>query len=331
MNKVHHAMVDGVSGMDLMAAMFDLTPAPAPAPDSGPGAVWTPRPEPSAASIAARALTRQPADLARAAYSGIRDPRGALAGLATAVRGASVMAPLLRPHRSTLTGPVGAERRFTVARASLAEVKGVRRAFGATVNDVVLAAISRGFRDLLASRGETVDGRTIRTMVPVSVRADDEHGSYNNRVTTLFADLPVGLEDPAERLAFVHSQMQAFKASGRAVAADTLVGMAGFAPALLLSLAGRIGTHTPVAAVDTVTTNIPGPQVPLYLLGRRMLEVFPFVPIAARVRITVGIFSYDGGLTFGINSDRDSVPDAHVLARGIEAGVRELVESAGSA
>ena len=328
-NKVHHAMVDGVSGMDLMAAMFD--PTPAARPHGPPATTWRPEPEPSAAAIATRALARQPADLARAAVGGIRHPRRALGGLATAVRGAGVFAPLLRPHRSGLTGPVGRRRRFTVARASLAEVKLVRRAFGATVNDVVLAAVSRGFRDLLASRDEPLPGRTVRTMVPVSVRSAEERGSYNNRVTTVFAELPVGLADPVERLASVRAEMEAFKASGRAVAADTLIGMAGFAPALLLDLAGRLGARTPVAAVDTVTTNIPGPQVPLYLLGRRMLEVFPFVPIAARVRITVGIFSYDGRLTFGINSDLDTVPDVGVLADGIEAGVRELVEAAGSA
>lgn len=324
-NKTHHAMVDGVAGMDLTAMILDIAPNAVPEP---PQEAWTPEPEPSHARFALRAAVSQPTELARALAAGIARPKRLVKSARRAARGLTAFAPLLRPHDTSLTGPIGPHRRFTVARASLEDVKAVRRAVGGTVNDVVLAAVTKGFRDLLEAHGEEVDGRTIRSMVPVSVRSEGEHGTYNNRVTALFADLPVGEADPLRRLTLVREQMEKFKASGRAVAADTLVGLAGFAPALLLDLAGRLTAHTPVATFDTVTTNIPGPQIPLYMLGHRMIEIFPFVPIAARIRTTVGIFSYNGGMTFGINSDYDSVPYVEVLATGIESGLRELRKAA---
>ena len=168
----------------------------------------------------------------------------------------------------------------------------------------------------------------VRTLVPVSVRAQHERGTYNNKVSALFAELPVGLEDPIERLGVVHEQMQELKASGQAVAAERLTALSGFAPAMLLALAGRVGTRLPQRSLNTVTTNVPGPQQPLYLAGRRMLEAFPFVPLGGSVRIGVAIFSYDGGINFGVTGDYDSAPDIDVLARGAENGVAELVEIA---
>jgi WS/DGAT/MGAT family acyltransferase len=212
----------------------------------------------------------------------------------------------------------------------LVDVKRVREAHGGTINDVVLAVITSGFRDLLLSRGEPVEGRVIRTLVPVSVRADHERGSYNNKVSAMFAELPVEIEDPVRRLAAVHEQMQHLKGSGQAVAAERLTALGGFAPAMLLALAGRVGTRLPQSAVNTVTTNVPGPQQPLYLAGRRMLEAFPFVPLGGHVRVGVAIFSYDGGINFGVTGDLDSAPDIGVLCRGIEAGLSQLLD-AGSA
>ena len=158
----------------------------------------------------------------------------------------------------------------------------------------MLTAIAGGFRELLASRGEPTD-RVVRTLVPVSVRSPEEHGEYNNRVSAIFADLPVGIEDPVERLAAVHRQMERLKRSHEAVAGDVLVGLSGFAPAMLLALGLRTATQVPQRNVNTVTTNVPGPQRPLYAAGRRMLECFPYVPLAGHVRVGVAIFSYDGG------------------------------------
>jgi len=206
-----------------------------------------------------------------------------------------------------------------------------RTSFGGTVNDVVLAAITRGFRDLLLGRGEPVEGRVIRTLVPVSVRAEHERGTYNNKVSALFAELPVGIEDPVARLQSMREQMQALKESGQAVAAERLTALSGFAPSMLLALGGRVAGRTPQRNVQTVTTNVPGPQQPLFLAGRRMLEAFPFVPIGGSARVGIAIFSYDGGLNFGITGDYEHAPDIEVLASGIEAGVRELLDAAAPA
>ena len=158
-------------------------------------------------------------------------------------------------------------------------------AHGVTINDVVLAVITNGFRELLLSAASPSRGGSIRTLVPVSVRADDEHGTYNNKVSAMFAELPVEIEDPVERLQSLHEQMQHLKHSGQAVAAERLTALSGFAPAMLLALAGRVGTRLPQSSVNTVTTNVPGPQHPLYLSGRRMLEAFPFVPLGGHVRV----------------------------------------------
>ena len=232
---------------------------------------------------------------------------------------------LTRGASSSLNGPIGPHRRWDWARARLVDIKQIRALHGGTVNDVVLAVITGGFRDLLLGRGETVEGRVVRTLVPVSVRADDAHGTYDNKVSAMFAELPVGLDDPVERVHCLHEQMQDLKQSGQAVAAERLTALGGFAPAMLLALGGRVATRLPQSAVNTVTTNVPGPQYPLYLAERRMLDAFPFVPLGGNVRVGVAIFSYDGGINFGVTGDRDSSPDIGVLCRGIERGVAELL------
>jgi diacylglycerol O-acyltransferase len=170
-----------------------------------------------------------------------------------------------------------------------------------------------------------VEGRVIRTLVPVSVRAEAERGTYNNKVSAMFAELPVELEDPVERLDSLHEQLQQLKQSGQAVAAERLTALGGFAPAMLLALAGRVASRLPQSSVNTVTTNVPGPQHPLYLAQRRMLEAFPFVPLGGWVRVGVAIFSYDGEINFGVTGDRDTAPDIGVVCRGVEHGVAQLL------
>jgi WS/DGAT/MGAT family acyltransferase len=197
---------------------------------------------------------------------------------------------------------------------------------GGTVNDVVLAVITRGFRDLLQSRGEPVADRVVRTLVPVSVRKEDEKGTYNNRVSVMFAELPVGIEDPLERLASIREQLNLLKERKQAVAAEVLTSMSGFAPPMLLALAARVGTRLPQQTVQTVTTNVPGPQQPLYAAGRRMLSAMPYVPLSGTVRIGVAIFSYAGQLNFGVTGDYETAPDIEILCAGIEQGVSELLQ-----
>ena len=323
LSKMHHSVVDGVSGSELLSAILDEQREPEPPPPES----WRPERQPSGAELAGRALGQ----LALSPFAGVRSqlgsPRGAAERAVETVQGLLTMGGILRPPRaSSLNGPIGPHRRWDWARSRLSDVKRIRNAFGGTVNDVVLTAIAGGFRELLASRGERID-RVVRTLVPVSVRSAEEQGEYNNRVSAIFAELPVGIEDPVERLASVHRQMERLKGSHEAVAGDVLVGLSGFAPAMLLALGLRTATHVPQRSVNTVTTNVPGPQRPLYAAGRRMLECFPYVPLAGRVRVGVAIFSYDGALAFGVTGDYDHAPDIGVLCRGIERSMGALVEA----
>jgi WS/DGAT/MGAT family acyltransferase len=231
---------------------------------------------------------------------------------------------------SSLNGPLGPHRRWSWARGALADVQQVRKVFGGTVNDVVLAAITHGFRELLEARGESVD-RELTTLVPVSVRRPDERGTYNNRVSAMFATLPVAIVDPVARLHSISAQLAGLKESKQAVAGEVLTSLSGFAPPMLLALGARLASRVPQRTLNTGTTNVPGPQVPLYAAGCVLLESFPYIPLFASVRLAVAIFSYNGGLRFGISGDYDSTPDIDVLATGIEHGLAELVQLAADA
>ena len=207
----------------------------------------------------------------------------------------------------------------------LGDVKAVRATLGGTVNDVVLTIVSGGLRDLLEARGESVAERTVRTLVPVSVRRPGEHGTYNNRVSAMLADLPVGLADPAARLAAVRAQMDGLKQSKQAVAGDVLTSLSGFAPPMLLALGARLGARSSSFGLETGITNVPGPQQPLQTLGRRLLESYPYVPLIGQARISIAIFSYDGGLYLGVTGDYDSSSDIDILTAGAERSMAELL------
>jgi diacylglycerol O-acyltransferase len=324
LSKVHHCMVDGVAATDLMSVMFsDESAGPA---DGG----WSPGPEPSGLNVLLHSVARGVSD----PVAQLRGLRGVVGSPAESLRSlaglAGAIAPGVRALRpvgaSSLTGPIGPHRVWSWAKARLSDVKTVRIGLGGTVNDVVLTIISAGFRELLESRGETVEAdRAVRTMVPVSVRRGDEKGVYNNRVSAVFAGLPVGLDEPVQRLDAIRAQMDGLKESKQAVAGDVLVSLTGFAPPLLLALGSRAVARAPRLNVHTATTNVPGPQQPVQTLGRRLLESYPFVPVVGSVRIVVAIFSYDGGLYFGVTGDYDSAADIGVLTTGIERGMDELL------
>lgn len=328
-SKTHHAMVDGVAGTDLLAVMLDSSPDQA-RPEVPE---WNPEQPASNARLLAEAAVERavsPYEIVRSGRRIVRAPRQFVKDVAETAKGMSSMAGLAVPTAATsLNGPIGPHRRYSWARGSVTEVKGVRTALGGTLNDVVLAAISQGFRELLIGRGEQVDGRTVRSLVPVSVRRPGEKGSYNNRVSAMFAELPVGIADPVERLHAVTAQLARLKDSKQAVAGDVLTGLAGFAPPVLLAVGTRVAVRAPQRNINTVTTNVPGPRVQLYAAGRRMLEAFPYVPLAGRVRIGVAIFSYLDTLNFGVTGDYNTTEDLDVLAHGIEAGMADLVKAAG--
>jgi diacylglycerol O-acyltransferase / wax synthase len=331
LSKTHHAMVDGVSGTDLLAVVMDISPEPsAPIPDQ-----WHPGAAPSRGQLAAEAvvdMVRSPYEQLRALRAATRVPRQAVAQLSEVGRGLSAMAGLIRPTPlSSLNGPIGPHRRYAWAQTSVDDIKSVRKAMGGTFNDVVLATITRGFRELLQSRGEPTD-RVVRTLVPVSLRARNEtgvavgDGTVANKVSAMFASLPVGVADPVERLHAITDQMAGLKESRQALAGEAMTSLAGFVSPVLLALGTRVAARAAQRNINTVTTNVPGPQIPLYVAGRQMIKAFPYVPLAGQVRVGVAIFSYDGEVNFGITGDYDTAPDIEVLGHGIEEGMAELLK-----
>jgi WS/DGAT/MGAT family acyltransferase len=332
--KTHHCLVDGVSGTELLAAIMDLSPEPS---EVAPADNWVPDAQPSGLQLAARTLidlARSPSEqLLAARRTGLVSAASAVAA-ARIAKGLASFAGLIRPTEpSSLNGPIGPHRRWAWAAATVDDVKSVRRAFGGTFNDVVLAVITAGFRALLESRGETTE-RELRTMVPVSVRPRHAGGlavgdaTYNNKVSAMFARLPVNVADPLERLRVITEQMEGLKDSQEALAGEALTSLAGFAPPMLLGLGLRAASRFPQRNFNTVTTNVPGPQIPLYMHGRRMLQAYPYVPLWGQVRITIAIFSYNGEVAFGVTGDYDSAADIEVLCRGIEEGLAELLHLA---
>jgi diacylglycerol O-acyltransferase / wax synthase len=276
-----------------------------------------------------RTLTRRtlnPSEQLRSVRAAARAPRASLVQARDLLRGMTSAARVMRPvGGSSLTGPVGPHRTWSWAQVRLSDVKSVRAALGGTVNDVVLTIVSAGLRDLLEARGDRIADRTIRALVPVSVRRPGERGVYNNRVSAMVAELPVGVADPAARLDAVRAQMDGLKQSKQAVAGDVLTSLSGFAPPMLLALGARLAARSPSLGVQTGITNVPGPQQPLHTLGRRLLESFPFVPVIGQVRISIAIFSYDGGLYVGVTGDYDSSSDIDILTTGVERSMAELL------
>jgi diacylglycerol O-acyltransferase len=332
--KTHHSIVDGVSGTELLTVLLDTSPNPSPQVDDP----WKPEPAPSPLTLAADAIAtmaRSPYEQLRALRAASRVPRQAVAQLGEIAKGMAALAGLVpRTPVSSLNGPIGPHRRYGWASTTVDDIKRIRKELGGTFNDVVLTAITAGFRALLESRGESVD-RVVRTLVPVSVRSRDlsgravGDGTYDNKVSAMFAELPVGIADPVERLEVVSTQLAGLKESNQAMAGEALTSLSGFAPPVLLALGTRIATKAAQRNINTVTTNVPGPQLPLYVLGRRMRTALPYVPLGAQCRTGIAIFSYDGQVNFGVTGDYDTTPDLDALCRGIEDGMAELGVLAG--
>jgi diacylglycerol O-acyltransferase len=325
--KTHHAMVDGISAVDIGTVILDLTPTPREVPDDD----WIPEHSPSSASLMVGAVTdlvRRPSQALDTARSAVVDARATVGKITTIAGGLLASArTMARPAPdSPLNVPIGEQRRFGMAATSLDDYKRVRKAHGGTVNDVVLATVTGALRTWLLTRGETVTpSTTIRAMVPVSVRVDDQSGQLGNRVSSYFVDLPVGEINPVMRLRQVSAAMRAHKDSGQAVGADALVQLTGFAPPTIHALAARAASGFTRRLFNLVVTNVPGPQFPLYAAGARMLEMYPVVPLAKGQAVSIGLTSYDGGVYYGLNADRDAMPDIDVLAGCLEESLAELV------
>jgi WS/DGAT/MGAT family acyltransferase len=328
--KSHHCLVDGVSGVDITTVLFDLERDPDRAAESSADQ-WLAQPEPSDAELLADALlerTISPGEIARGARRLLRGPRRAAERLSEALGAAGSFASegMAAPDApfNVLIGP---HRRFAWVQASLADLKRVKTELGGTVNDVVLAAVTGALRRYLRAKGHPIEGLELRAMVPVSVRTADEHGALGNRVSAMMAPLPVWCEDPAERLRLIRATMGDLKSSDQAVGATLLTQLADFAPPTIAGQAARLQSRQ--RFFNLVITNIPGPQVPLYLLGRRMERVFPMVPLAKNQGFCVGVMSYDGQVNFGLIGDYDAMPDLDHLGGHLEASLDELIEAGG--
>src|SRR5215472_5183226 len=327
--KVHHCMADGIGGADLMAEVFDLQPDSKP-PCQPP--VWQPQPGLSlgaafasgmhdAATWPVHAMVSVPRLMCQ------RLPDGT--DLAAFARGLiSTARRIMAPSASCLNGPIGPGRRWACTTADLHIVKQIGAKHGGSVNDVLLAAITRGFRDLLMERREASDGLIVRSLVPISIRCPEERGVATNRLSAVLANLPVAEPDPIRRLQLIRDQMQQIKRTNQAAGAEVLTEMLGATPPALLNLGVRAAFQFPQSLVQTMTTNVPGPGFPLYALGRKLVQVHPYAPIGDNMKTAIAIFSYLGELSFGITADSSAASDVDVLVQGIHRGLAELQPAA---
>ncbi len=331
LTKTHHAMVDGISGVDIGTVLFDLEPVPEPAPvEDG----WEPHAAPTRAELIARAATdaaATPLKLAERAVEAVRHPESATRRATEAVEGLLEFAAALAdpaPH-VPLNQPIGPHRRFSWTRSELAAFKRIKDTFGGTVNDVVLAVVTGALRSWLQERGIRTEGLELRALVPVSIRTADERGDLGNRLAAMRGPLPVYVEDPVRRLRVVSEQMEGLKRSKQALGAEVISRFNDFAPPTLLAQAARINFSTRL--FNLIVTNVPGPQMPLYVLGREMEEVFPVAFLPPDHALAVAIMSYNGRICFGLLADYDSMEDVEALARGLDESLAELEQAAAAA
>ncbi len=331
LTKTHHAMVDGVSGVDIGTVLFDLEPVPKPAetPDD-----WTPGPEPSTSTLVARAATdiaAAPAKLAERAIEAVRSPETTARRVAEGLEGlGEFVGALADPAPDVpLNQEIGPHRRFVWARSELSTFKRIKNGLGGTVNDVVLAVVTGALREWLHGRGVRTEGLELRALVPVSIRSEDDRGNLGNKIAVMRGPLPVYVEDPVRRLRVVSEQMEGLKRSKQALGAEVISRFNDFAPPTLLAQASRVNFSTRL--FNLIVTNVPGPQLPLYVLGREMEEIFPVAFLPQNHVLAVAIMSYNGHVGFGLLADYDSVEDADVIAEGIAASLAELEEAAAAA
>jgi WS/DGAT/MGAT family acyltransferase len=328
-SKTHHCLVDGVSGVDIATVLLDLDPDP---PEPAPAEPWIPRPEPTRAQLLADALSERavtPVELARAAVGAVRHPQDAVASGVTAVGGVAALAQagLGGAPSSPLNTRIGPHRRFAWVDDDLAVFKAIKDALGGTVNDVVLAVVTGALRTHFLAHGYDTDTE-LKAMVPITVRAESERGALGNKVSAMYAPLPVSLADPIARFRAVHEAMHGLKESGQAVGADVLTSLAGFAPPTILAQAARL--QTVQRLFNLTVTNVPGPQFPLYLMGRPLCRLYPLVPIVDNTALGIAIMSYNGRMDFGLLADYDALPDLDSLATALKAAIAELAAVAGA-
>ena len=325
--KAHHALVDGISGVDLASVIMDTDPEPAPV--SGASAPFERHPAPSRAELMVRTLVetaKTPITLTSYAAGGFLYPRR-LTRTVTKVGAAlaAVAGELLTPAPSVpLNGTIGPHRRYDFRDLSFADMHRVKQENDATINDVVVAVATGALRRWLLARGVRTEGLEVRALVPVNLRSDEERGLLGNRLALLRVALPLHTEDPGERLALVRDAMREAKRSRQLMAAQTIVGMSDFAPPTLLAQASRLNFSTRI--FNLIITNVPGPQIPLYLLGRQLQEVAPVAFLPSGHALSIAVFSYNGLMSFGLLGDYDLMYDLEYIGDGLEQSLTDLSE-----
>ncbi len=324
--KTHHALIDGVSGVDVATLLLDVNPECTPTPVSE----WRPEPAPTPSQLLLDTLherVTEPAEIVRSMRSMLRGPRRAVERAKEITQSMSTMVTrdAIAP-RTSLNTLTGRHRRLAVVRVPLSDVKEIRKGLGGTVNDVVLAGVSGGLRRLFLHRADETEDLQLRVLCPVSVRSEDQRGALGNKVSAMFVNLPVDNRPAVERLQAISAQTADLKERRQAVGAEMLLGMTEYMAPTLMSLAARVVHRQPF--FNLIVTNVPGPQQPFYLMGARLLEAFPIVPLTRNLSIVVGILSYDGILHFGLWGDRDAAADIEVLGSGIDDAFTELLKIA---
>ncbi|MBV9311010.1 MAG: wax ester/triacylglycerol synthase family O-acyltransferase, partial [Solirubrobacterales bacterium] len=327
--KTHHSLVDGVSGVDLATVLFDLSAEPEPpGTDLEP---WRPQGEPSPGELVVagiRGVVGTTAEIIARALAAARRPASSFGVLRDAAEGVGeiVWAGLNPAPETPLNVEIGPHRRFAVARQRLEDYKEVKNALGGTVNDVVLTVVSGALARWLDERGVRIEGLELRALVPVSVRTQEQRGSLGNQLTVMRGPLPVYISDPIARLRFVREAMDGLKESKQAVGAATLAAVNDLAPPTILAQASRLNFSTRL--FNLIVTNIPGPQLPLYVLGRKLEELFPIAFLPRDHALAIAIMSYNGAIDYGLLGDYDALPDIELVAEGSELSLQELLLAA---
>ena len=331
-SRVHHCMVDGISGVDLLKIVLDLSPEVKPVP------VIKREPAPPRPDITRRffdsllggmqegmnRFMEFQNGLLNLAQSVAIDPaRGAMPGLSQLLAALAAPASLLPFNRSC-----SGERKVVWSRFSFAEARAIRAALKGTVNDVVLTVLAGAVSRYAEQHGEQITGRTLRVMVPVSLRREEQRGTLGNLVSLLPLEIPLDLKDPIARFEHINSRTLAMKSARAAESFNMLTALIGILPASVQAVVGGLATF-PLPPVNMVATNVPGPQVPLYSMGKRMLDYYPYVPVGYAVGCGCAIMSYDQRLYFGLTADAQAMPDVESLKQFLEESFVELCKAAG--
>lgn len=326
LSKVHHCMVDGVSGIELLLAVVDITPGPAPPPEPTP---WEPAPLPSSSTMLNDAVwdnMQQQMDFWREMLQAAVDPMTRWRQAQETVRAFRTSYPwAFRPAPQTpFSMPLCKDRRVGVTEVSFPEIREIRSSLGGTVNDVVLAVLAGALRRYMLSHGHSVEGVELRVAVPVNVRLEDEKGALGNRISAMMPTLPLGEPDAATRLRLIKDQVNYLKTENQASAFELLSRFAALVPVPIQAMGVAYNNM-----VNLICTNVPGPMIPLYSVGHLLLTHYPFVPLSLNMGLGVGVTSYNQKLFFGLMADPHAVPDLETLRGNVDDSFLELRAAAG--